>query len=171
MTKKGQGLLSVNVLPYKLEYSMVKREWYLLWYHTKHRRLMSTKLRNITSFTEEPCIQEEYDRLQQRIADWTKKQKVSAEVQVIPAYNEELSRILYAFSCFEKEVSYDPENDLYTITLYFASSDREYILSKIRFLGKRVKVVRDTTLQKRMLESATKALARYAEHTEEALQQ
>ncbi|GED32207.1 hypothetical protein BCE02nite_33480 [Brevibacillus centrosporus] len=57
------------------------------------------------------------------------------ESGTIPLYNGELSRILYAFSCFNKEVTYNEERDAYRITLSFLMDDREYILSKIRFLG------------------------------------
>ncbi|MNC50659.1 hypothetical protein D3C75_999140 [compost metagenome] len=37
----------------------------------------------------------------------------------------------------------------------------EYLLSKIRFLGKRVRVVEGDYLKRRMLEASTKALDRY----------
>ncbi|MNU09300.1 hypothetical protein D3C72_2557860 [compost metagenome] len=39
--------------------------------------------------------------------------------------------------------------------------DFEYLLSKIRFLGKRVRVAEGDYLKKRMLEASTKALERY----------
>ncbi len=76
-------------------------------------------------------------------------------------YNRELSRILYAFSCFEKDVAYLDESDTYRINVSYLSDEREYVLSKIRFLGKRVRVIQGEQLKKRMYESTTKALARY----------
>ncbi|MFD1954822.1 hypothetical protein ACFSL6_11770 [Paenibacillus thailandensis] len=39
--------------------------------------------------------------------------------------------------------------------------EQEYLLSKIRFLGKRVRVVEGDYLKKRMLEASRKALERY----------
>ncbi|MNW67772.1 hypothetical protein D3C74_464160 [compost metagenome] len=39
--------------------------------------------------------------------------------------------------------------------------EAEYLLSKIRFLGKRVRVVVGDYLKRRMLEASTKALDRY----------
>lgn len=89
------------------------------------------------------------------------------ESGTIPLYNGELSRILYAFSCFNKEVTYNEERDAYRITLSFLMDDREYILSKIRFLGKRMKVVEGKVLQQRMWETSAKALARYGITSEE----
>lgn len=35
-----------------LEYSLVKKEWYLLWYHINHRAMMNTKLEKIESIQE-----------------------------------------------------------------------------------------------------------------------
>jgi hypothetical protein len=68
---------------------------------------------------------------------------------------------LYAFSCFEKDVYYDDVNERYTVRLTFLNNESEYVLSKIRFLGKRVRVIDGDHLKRRMLESARKALARY----------
>ncbi|MNC15761.1 hypothetical protein D3C75_635900 [compost metagenome] len=72
-----------------------------------------------------------------------------------------MSRILYAFSCFEKEVRYDGEKDTYFISLSYLGNEGEYVLSKMRFLGKRVRIVEGNWLKKRMRESALKALALY----------
>ena len=147
--------------PYKLEYSMVKREWYLLWYHAGNRMLMSTKLQHITGFQEQACEAEYYGQLRANIHALLEKRSISADIRVMREYNGELSRILYAFSCFEKEVSYDAENNEYSIRLHFSSSDSDYVLSKTRFLGKRVRIIGSEQLRSRMLESATKALSRY----------
>jgi len=149
--------------PYKLEYSMVKREWYLLWYHVRNRMLMSTKLHKIVEMRELACKAEYYEQLRAKVQALLEKRSVSADILVVREYNAELSRILYAFSCFEKEVSYAAESNEYTIRLYFSSSDSEYVLSKTRFLGKRVRIMDGGHLQRRMLESATRALGRYAE--------
>ncbi|MNE41802.1 hypothetical protein D3C80_1358970 [compost metagenome] len=90
-------------------------------------------------------------------------QKRSIEIIVVKEYNEELSRILYAFSCFEKEITYDTDSDEYTIRLSYIGNEGEYVLSKTRFLGKRVRIVEGRYMRQRMLESAEKALRRYGE--------
>jgi predicted DNA-binding transcriptional regulator YafY len=148
--------------PYKLEYSMVKREWYLLWYHVKNRMLMSTRLDKIIAIDEQACGAEYYEQLRAKVHALQEKRSTTADIRVMPEYNGELSRILYAFSCFEKEVSYEAQTNEYTIRLFFSSSDSEYVLSKTRFLGKRVNIVNSNQLRSRMLESATKALGRYS---------
>ncbi|MBD0382638.1 WYL domain-containing protein [Paenibacillus sedimenti] len=147
--------------PYKLEYSMVKKEWYLLWYHMRHRALMSTKLQKIDSVHELPVSIDRAEQMEAEIENLLLKLQQHATIQVIKEYNRELSRILYAFSCFEKDVDYDDIHHTYTIRLTFLSNESEYVLSKIRFLGKRVKVVEGEHLQRRMHESAMKALGRY----------
>jgi len=156
--------------PYKLEYSMVKKEWYLLWHHLDHRAFMSTRLHHIVSVTEQPISAAEAEQLAERIAAVLESRKETAAIEVIPAYNGELSRILYAFSCFEKEVAYAADTDTYTISLTFQSDESEYVLLKLRFLGKRVRVIESDKLRQRMLESSSKAAARYGEQETERSQ-
>lgn len=159
--KDGRSYNEQRGFPFKLEYSMVKREWYLLWHHLGKRAFMATKLQHILSVSEEPFPADEAEHLTERIAGILESRKETALIEVVQDYNRELSRILYAFSCFDKEVSYDAKSDTYRILLTFQSDESETILSKIRFLGKRVRVIDSGKLQRRMLETATKALARY----------
>ncbi|MFC0215825.1 WYL domain-containing protein [Paenibacillus chartarius] len=147
--------------PYKLEYSMVKREWYLLWYHTRHGAFMSTRLRKIHSIAAEPVDPSAAESILKKIGTLLDSRNTEVVIEVVPGYNGELSRILYAFSCFEKHVAYDDEHDTYRIRVCLLEDEFEYLLSKLRFLGKRVRVAEGDYLQKRMLESSTKALERY----------
>lgn len=149
--------------PYKLEYSMVKREWYLLWYHLRHKSLFSTRLKNIVSVSPAPYQVNHPDSLINTIQHMLEQRKQQATIEIGREFNRELSRILYAFSCFEKEVNYDDSTDTYSVRLTFLNNDSEYVLSKLRFLGKRVKVTEGQYLQRRMLESAMRALGRYEE--------
>lgn len=148
-------------LPYKLEYSMVKREWYLLWYHLRHHALMSTKLKKIVSVSAEYLEPLTVERIYEKISLVLDSRKGEAVIEVVRDYNEELSRILYALSSFEKDVEYDAEHDIYSVKVHFMNDECEYLLSKIRFLGKRVRIVDGDYMKKRMIEASSKALARY----------
>lgn len=163
--KHGGLKPSQSGLPYKLEYSMVKREWYLLWYSLRGRGLMATKLQHIVSAEAMPLEAERAEALRARAAAALEERRIEAVVEVVPAYNAELSRILYAFSCFDKTVSYDETRDLYRIRVACLSDESEYLLSKIRFLGLRVAIVEGDQLRRRMRESAAWALARYGDET------
>lgn len=147
-------------IPYKLEYSMIKREWYLLWYRLRHRTVMCTKLDKIRSVTTE-AIESSADAALKRMSQTLESRRSEAVVEVVREYNEELSRILYAFSSFEKDVQYDIGEDTYRVRVCFFGNESEYLLSKIRFLGKRVRVEEGDYLKRRMLETSGKALARY----------
>ncbi|MEJ8546942.1 WYL domain-containing protein [Brevibacillus borstelensis] len=160
-TKNGRVNTGHMGLPYKLEYSMVKKEWYLLWYHFRHQAYMATRLQSIVSVSEQPLERHEAAAIRAKIEATLKGRKETAVIEVVRLYNRELSRILYAFSCFEKKVEYVDQTNTYRITLTFLADDGEYILSKIRFLGKRVRVIQGERLQRRMCESAAKALSRY----------
>ncbi|RRJ63383.1 WYL domain-containing protein [Paenibacillus oralis] len=146
---------------YKLEYSMVKREWYLLWYNLRHRALMSTRLAKIVAVAAEPAAPSALERARAGIKRTLEARKTEALIEVGREYHMELSRILYAFSCFEKTVDYDEGHGTYRIRVCFLGDEAEYLLSKIRFLGKRVRVIEGDYLKRRMLEASTKALERY----------
>ncbi|MNF19149.1 hypothetical protein D3C80_2237120 [compost metagenome] len=45
--------------------------------------------------------------------------------------------------------------------LTYLGNEGEYVLSKLRFLGKRVRVTEGSLLKKRMRDSAVKALTQY----------
>lgn len=159
--KHGGVKANQSGFPYKLEYNMVKREWYLLWYATRSHSLMSTKLQSIVSVEEMELPEDQVSALKVLLDRLLTERKQYAVIQVIPDYNAELSRILYAFSCFEKSVSYDEDANLYLIRVAYLADESEFLLSKIRFLGLRVKIVDGDHLKARMRESASKALARY----------
>ncbi|KIL40245.1 hypothetical protein SD70_14925 [Gordoniibacillus kamchatkensis] len=159
--KGGRVNTDHSGFPYKLEYSMVKREWYLLWYHIRHHAFMSTRLKKIHSVTPEPIDPFAAESIIKKIGKTLESRKSEAVIEIVRVYNAELSRILYAFSSFEKNVEYDTENDTFRVRVSLLGDEMEYLLSKIRFLGKRVRVVKGDYLKRRMLESSTKALERY----------
>ncbi|WP_168118582.1 WYL domain-containing protein [Paenibacillus sp. HB172176] len=159
--KHGGTKSNQNGLPIKLEYSMVKREWYLLWYNTRNRALMSTRLSHIISLEEIAVPLDRIQKLRARVARLLKERQEEAVIEIVKSYNEELSRILYAFSCFDKKVSFDEETEIYRIRVTYLGGESEFLLSKIRFLGLRVRIVEGEKLKRRMRESAAKALARY----------
>lgn len=159
--KHGGVKANQSGLPYKLEYSMVKREWYLLWYSTRGHALMATKLQSIVSVEETVLPAERVRELKEEVARLLESRKEHAVIEVVRTYNAELSRILYAFSCFDKTVIYDEEANLYRIQVSYLADESEFLLSKIRFLGLRVRIVEGNGLQRRMRESASKALGRY----------
>lgn len=159
--KGGRLKTDHSGFPYKLEYSMVKREWYLLWYHTRYNAFMSTRLKHIHEVTEESIERSTAEHILQEIGNTLDSRKSEVVIEIIPTYNEELSRILYAFSSFEKNVEYDMDHDAYRIRVSLLGDEMKYLLSKIRFLGKRVRVIEGDYLKRRMLKASTKALERY----------
>jgi predicted DNA-binding transcriptional regulator YafY len=143
--KHGGEQTDQTGFPHKLEYNMYKREWYLQWYSTRQRSLMSTKLRNIVSAEPAPLPAKRIDDLKARI------------VRLLEGLKES------AFSCFDKFVSFDEASGIYLIKVNYMRDDSEFLLSKIRFLGLRVKIVEGEHLKRRMLMSAGMAIGRYGE--------
>ncbi|GFN31478.1 WYL domain-containing protein [Paenibacillus xylaniclasticus] len=161
--KHGGIKKGLNGFPCKLEYNMAKREWYLLWYDTHNRTLMSTRLNQIAEVEEIELAPERRHELTERVDKLMEARKRQAVIGIVPAYNQELSRILYAFSCFEKSVSYDEAAELYQIHVTYLADESEFLLSRIRFLGLRVRVLEGGYLKHRMRQTASWALARYTE--------
>ncbi|WP_106766764.1 WYL domain-containing protein [Paenibacillus faecalis] len=162
-TKLGDLRSNHSGFPYKLEYSMVKRDWVLIWYSAKRKSLMYTKLFNILYVQETTLPSDRMMEIKGRLANLMDNRKEHAVIEINRKFNRELSRILYAFSCFEKTVSYDEDTDTYHVTVQYPEDERDFLLSRIRFLGLRVKIIEGKVLQKRMQESAMKTLARYEE--------
>ncbi len=166
-TKKGKLNDPQPGIPHKLEYSMVKREWYLHWYNTATRAPMHTRLCHIVSVQEDRMARERYEeqaaRAAKRLSEWRRHE---ATIEVIRIYNAELTRILHAFSCFDKRVEFDEEERTYRIHLTFTDSEGQFVLTKLRFLGKRVRVAEGDYLKWRMRETARKALALYGADAE-----
>lgn len=165
--KSGGSYAHDNAIPYKLEFSMVKREWYLLWYDSRKGIVMNTRLSKLAEVREKTCDPERYARCVAKAKAYLDARKATAVIAVVPEFNEELSRILYAFSCFEREVSYDEALDEYRIRLYFSLNELEYVLSKARFLGKRIRIVENDRLIARMRQTVSWALQRYGEEVAE----
>ncbi|WP_172198507.1 WYL domain-containing protein [Saccharibacillus qingshengii] len=168
MTKKGKLNPSQPGLPCKLEYSMVKREWYLLWYNSATRSPMNTRLCHIVSVEEARMSRGRYEEMSARAAGLLEAPRHEASVEVIKMFNGELTRILHAFSCFDKRVEFDESDQIYRIHLSFTGSESQYVLTKLRFLGKRVRVIEGDYLKWRMRETARKALALYGIEKESA---
>ncbi|MCM3786451.1 WYL domain-containing protein [Neobacillus mesonae] len=167
-TKHGELRTNHSGFPYKLEYSMVKREWLLLWYSARRKCLMHTKLHNILYFQETSLPANRIHQVTKRLERLMEERKKRVVLELDKAYNRELSRILYAFSCFDKTVRYDESKDIYQIEVCYPEDEADFLLSRLRFLGVRVRIAEGAAFQKRMRETALKALARY-EHTEENL--
>lgn len=161
--KDGRIFEDQPAFPYKLEYSMVKKDWVLIWYHLQKQTTMRTKLPHLLKLGPLPLSDEETGNAERAIGRLLAQRREAADIVVVRLYNKELSRILYAFSCFEKEVVYDEAEDTYTIRLTYDADESEYVLSKLRFLGQRVCVAANDRMKERMKETAAKALARYGQ--------
>lgn len=136
--------------PYKLEYSMVKKNGTCSGMLPRFDKLMSTKLHSIVTVEAQPVEPDTASGYTARIAAITEKRKTTITIEVLPEFNQELSRILYAFSCFEKQVEYLEAKQTYRIELTVPRNEMDYVLSKMRFLGKRVRIADHTVLRERM---------------------
>lgn len=163
-TRAGLAMTDCEGIAYRLEVSTVRREWYLLWLPQEpgEQPIISTPLSLLDNVSLSSACDE---RRLEEIRTLFQQKRRQAQIQIVPEYNGERRRIFYMFSCFEKEVAYEKDTDTYTIHVYYLEDEKEYILSRIRFLGKRIRVFAPEDMRVRMRDTATRALARYTEET------
>lgn len=159
----------IKGIPYKLEYLAHKKQWNVLWYpiEGENTALFFTPLRQIQCLNEfhvDPVL---FDKFETMYTAYINEEKIKAVLainyKVFPEnkIEEEKQRIFYALSCFEKEVSYESNSDIYEITIYYREFETENLLQKIRLLGRKIIIQRPDSLKIRMRETALKALERY----------
>ncbi len=159
--KYGQLVAPEHGVPWKLEYSAARQEWYLYWFNLYRSAPMTTRLKHIQSVIKQSVRQPEYEFVRQRMELYMQADQQELTIQVLPIYNKELTRILHAFSCFDKRVRFDEQQQTYSINVRFTNREREYVLNRLRFLGKRVQIIEGDDFKRRMKDTALRALARY----------
>ncbi len=165
--KYGDPVEPQHGVPWRIEYSAARQEWYLYWFNLERSAPMTTRLYHIESVTEQSITESQYEPICKRMEAFVQSDHHEITVQVLPIYNRELTRILHAFSCFDKRVQVDEQQHTYSIQLRFTNSEREYVLNRLRFLGKRVQIIEGTEFMERMHDTAQRALARYGVTIEE----
>ena len=70
---------------------------------------------------------------QERSQNLMENREKQALIEIHRRYNGELSRILYAFSCFDKTVHYDEDSDTYRIKVCYLKDECDFLLSVFAF--------------------------------------
>ena len=101
--------------------------------------------------------------LQAKVAGWLQASQEEAVITVEESFPGAMLSVLSSFSCFETVVSPGKQKNTLQLRVLYQTDEREYVLQKIRFLGRRVTVEAPVELRERMRQTAEKALARYGE--------
>ena len=160
--REGSGYKKAQAVPCRLEYSLVRREWYLLWLggHTRSANLQTTALRNIRDarLMEKCPVWEEYLK---QYRDCLAESKREVTLLAEECYPGALLSVLNAFSCFDATVSATKKKQELRLRARYLADEQGYVLQKIRFLGRRVTVEGPEELRERMRETARRAMERY----------
>jgi predicted DNA-binding transcriptional regulator YafY len=170
-TNDGTVYEEIKAIPYKLEYSTVKKEWYILWYGFEQESefVMSTPFHHVRAVQELEVANDVYQQMVGTIEEFLEKELQKAVVKINQRFyekqarhfEEEKERILYCFSCFDKEIIYEEETNQYEIRLFYRKHEEGELLKRIRLLGERIVIAEPDELKKRILETALRALERY----------
>jgi len=163
LQKNSKECFDVNGIPCRLEFSMARREWYLLWINPVEQpnRPNTTPLRMIRDARiGEGVVDWEY--YQSSLREWFEQSQEMVQIKALECYPGALLSVLNAFSCFYTMVSSGKQKNTLQLHVRFLADEREYVLQKIRFLGSRVKVEEPEAFKKQMTLEIGNALARYS---------
>lgn len=155
--------------PYKLELSMSRQEWYIIWLPDKRMDIYYTPLRNIIAveaWEGGAKNSQEHDEFTRNIQTRLRQTMRTVSLLITKQHYYEIHRVVYALSCFEREMTFDEQSKQNILTIRYLPSEEEYLLSKIRFLSKIVTITSPERLIKRMHYTATKTLSRYTKGEE-----
>lgn len=166
-TYKGGFFENVNAFPFRIEFNLKKKQWYLWWlpidFDTKI--LYPTPIHLITEVSSYYLNTAKKDKCLAKIKNLVEQERVSVVLAInnkaFKSPDEDKGRILYAFSSFDKEVKFDTENNSYEIVINYRRSEEEDVLQKIRMIGERIIVKNSPNLQRRMKETICKTLNLY----------
>jgi predicted DNA-binding transcriptional regulator YafY len=159
---EGSEYKKAQAIPCRQEYSLARREWYLLWLHGHARSvsLQTTALRNIRDVRiMEKCP--DWEERQQQFRDCLTESEREVTLLAEECYPGALLSVLNAFSCFDATVSATKRKQELRLRVRYLADEQGYVLQKIRFLGRRVTVERPDELRERMRETARRAMERY----------
>lgn len=172
-TNAGKYFEEISGIPFKLEFSMAKKQWYILWLglHVKNQMIMLTPLRHVNALEAIEVNQYDFVQLQKQFNQFLEEEMLSVTLKLNNRFfqsikrdiHEEKHRIFYNFSCFDKEVIFDEKKEEYTLFIYYRKSEEKDLLRRVRLLGQRVIIMEPERLRKEMLGTALRALNRYEE--------
>ena len=144
--------------PMLLEFNMARREWYLVWMRLSDRRIRFTALRSIRGV--ELLSLPDTQSLAAEAEQALEARRLTAVVEMDPAYPTDRHRVLSALSAFDRAVEMGP-GDVYRISIRYFQDEEEYLLQRIRFLGLRVRLTEPERLVQRMRDTITRVGAIY----------
>ena len=158
----GETCQDTRAIPCSLEFSMVRREWYLIWLEPERqmRRPITTPLRLVQAVQPFDAVPN-WDDYMRQFQEWLEKSQDTVTVMAEECYPGALLSVLSAFSCFDTKVESGKQKNTLRLSVRFQADEREYVLQKIRFLGRRVTVEGPEYFRERMRGTAEKALGRY----------
>lgn len=140
-TKNETLLQNRRSIPYKLEYSMKEDLFYLISYSLDEKRPVKSLL---SGFRDMFLInmEGEYNISPQDIEKSIESKKASHPIVLqIKNANNSLERALFLFSCFERQLDYDKENDIYILSIFYYEFEKEEVISRIFSLGRHAVVI------------------------------
>ena len=160
----GEKYPDVLAVPCQLEFSMARREWYMIWLDPEMKKCkpVTTPLRFVQEARILGAVQNWNDHMRQ-FQEWLERSEDKVTILAEECYPGALLSVLNAFSCFDTQVATGEQKNTLRLSVHCQADEREYVLQKIRFLGRRVTVEGSKEFRERMRGTTEKALNRYGD--------
>jgi len=165
ITKNKTLLKNRRSIPFKLEYSMKEDQFYLISYSLDDNRPIKSL---ITGFRDIKLVElkDEQKISREDIEKSIEKKKASQPIVIkINNINNALERALFQFSCFEREVNYDTEDEnIYYLSIFYYEFEKEEVLSRIFSLGRHAVIISPEEIKSEMIERLKILKDKYIPH-------
>ncbi|MEZ0537850.1 WYL domain-containing protein [Caldicellulosiruptoraceae bacterium PP1] len=150
-----------SAIPLNIEYSIKDDKFYLIAYSNDTDKIIKCSINNITNISILSTI-DNFDFYLEEEKEFLENLKAKQPITIaIKDRNNALERALYLFSCFEKRLIYDDENDRYLLEIYYLISEETEIISRILMLGKNVVVISPENIKEEIIRRIKLALSNY----------
>lgn len=131
LDKRGQ-IHAKTCVPCRLEYDAMANRMHLIIWQLAEQRAIKI---NINSLLEVQCLNENIPSTIENAFQIFLRNCRSSVVIKVSRKNNAVERCFMMFASYDKEASYDEDQDTYTLTVYYYDFDREDILQQIISLG------------------------------------
>jgi hypothetical protein len=146
-----------RVIPYKIEYSLRIKSFWLIGYSIDTKTMIKMAVDRI-----EINALSNYD-VDINIKELVEEQKLTEPLVLeIKDQKGSLERALHSFSAYRKNGIYDREKDLHKVNIYYYTFDEYELLKDIISLGCHVKIVEPSSLKEKLLEKTQRQISMFA---------
>ena len=156
-TLYGEVFDNSKVIPYKIEYSLRLKAYWLIGYSIKNKKMVKMAIERMKIYG----LMENGE-----ITDLQKEIKLqrNTEPLKIEIFDEKgvLERALHSFSGYKKDGVFDRENNIHRLSIYYYEFDEYELIKDIIALGSYVRVISPLSIKEKILGKVKQQISMFA---------